>query len=70
MVREPDLILKTDAVNPQSVYGASKLEGERLALKLNPETVILRTSWVLLRVRKNFVKTMLKLMAENASHPA
>lgn len=55
---------ESDAVNPQSVYGASKLEGERQALLYNPETLIIRTSWVYSEYGKNFVKTMLKLMAE------
>jgi dTDP-4-dehydrorhamnose reductase len=56
---------KEDApVNPQSVYGASKLEGEKLALQYNPETSIIRTSWVYSSYGKNFVKTMLKLMKE------
>jgi len=51
-------------VNPQSVYGASKLEGERQALQFNPESIIIRTSWVYSEFGKNFVKTMLKLMSE------
>lgn len=56
---------KVDAVtNPQSVYGASKLEGERLALLENPDTVIIRTSWAYSEFGKNFVKTMLRLMSE------
>ena len=55
---------ESDAVNPQSVYGTSKLEGERQALLYNPETLIIRTSWVYSEYGKNFVKTMLKLMAE------
>jgi dTDP-4-dehydrorhamnose reductase len=50
--------------NPQSVYGASKLEGEKQALQLNPDTIIIRTSWVYSEYGKNFVKTMLKLMSE------
>jgi dTDP-4-dehydrorhamnose reductase len=50
--------------NPQSVYGASKLEGEKLALKYNPQSIIIRTSWVYSAFGKNFVKTMLKLMSE------
>jgi dTDP-4-dehydrorhamnose reductase len=52
------------ATNPQSVYGASKLEGEKLAMQNNPETIIIRTSWVYSAYGKNFVKTMLRLMHE------
>ena len=53
-----------DPVNPQTVYGASKLEGERQALELNPDALIIRTSWVYSAFGKNFVKTMLRLLAE------
>jgi dTDP-4-dehydrorhamnose reductase len=52
------------AVDPQSVYGASKLEGEKLALQFNPDSIIIRTSWVYSEFGKNFVKTMLRLMNE------
>jgi dTDP-4-dehydrorhamnose reductase len=52
------------ATNPQSVYGASKLEGEKLALQNDPGSIIIRTSWVYSSYGKNFVKTMLKLMNE------
>jgi dTDP-4-dehydrorhamnose reductase len=51
-------------VNPVSVYGASKLEGEKQALQFNPDTVIIRTSWVYSAFGKNFVKTMLRLLHE------
>ena len=50
--------------NPQSVYGASKLEGERQALQFNPDSIIIRSSWVYSEFGKNFVKTMLKLLHE------
>lgn len=53
-----------DSTNPQSVYGASKLEGERQALQYNPDSIIIRTSWVYSEFGKNFVRTMLKLMQE------
>ena len=53
-----------DPTNPQSVYGASKLEGEKQALQVNPDSIIIRTSWVYSEFGKNFVKTMLKLLAE------
>jgi dTDP-4-dehydrorhamnose reductase len=52
------------ATNPQGVYGASKLEGEKQAVQLNPDSIIIRTSWVYSEYGKNFVKTMLKLMQE------
>ncbi|MBL7757957.1 MAG: dTDP-4-dehydrorhamnose reductase [Chitinophagaceae bacterium] len=55
-----------DATNPQSVYGASKLAGEQQAMELNPDSIIIRTSWVYSAFGKNFVKTMLRLMAERA----
>lgn len=53
-----------DSPNPQGVYGASKLKGEELALAANPETIILRTSWLYSEFSKNFVKTMLTLFSQ------
>jgi dTDP-4-dehydrorhamnose reductase len=50
--------------NPQSIYGASKAEGEKKALQFNADSIIIRTSWVYSEFGKNFVKTMLKLMNE------
>lgn len=55
----------TDApTNPQGVYGASKLKGEQEAMLYNPDSIIIRTSWVYSEFGKNFVKTMRKLMSE------
>jgi len=51
-------------VNPVNAYGFSKLKGEELALQNNPETVVIRTSWVYSSFGNNFVKTMLRLMKE------
>jgi dTDP-4-dehydrorhamnose reductase len=56
-----------DATDPVNVYGASKLLGERLAMKNNPGTVIIRTSWVYSEFGNNFVKTMIRLMREKES---
>lgn len=53
-----------DVTNPVNFYGATKLEGEKLALAKNQQSVVIRTSWVYSAYGKNFVKTMLKLMAE------
>lgn len=52
-----------DFPNPLGVYGASKLAGEELAQDVNPETIIIRTSWVYSEFGKNFVKTMLQLFS-------
>jgi len=50
--------------HPVNTYGASKLEGERQALQFNPDSLIIRTSWVYSEFGKNFVRTMVKLMKE------
>jgi len=50
--------------DPINVYGASKLEGEKQAMELNPDSIIIRTSWLYSSLGKNFVKTMMKLMSE------
>lgn len=49
-------------VDPQNVYGASKLRGEEDALSVNPDSIIIRTAWVYSEYGNNFVKTMLRLM--------
>jgi dTDP-4-dehydrorhamnose reductase len=49
--------------NPQGVYGLSKRDGE-LACQENPETVIIRTSWLYSSFGQNFVKTMIRLGRE------
>jgi dTDP-4-dehydrorhamnose reductase len=54
--------LEWDQTNPQSVYGATKLAGER---ELDPGSTIMRTSWVCGYHGKNMVKTILRLAAEN-----
>jgi dTDP-4-dehydrorhamnose reductase len=51
-----------DTTSPQSVYGKTKLDGERAIIKINPRnSIIIRTSWVYSYYGNNFVKTMLKL---------
>lgn len=60
--------LKEDALtSPLNIYGASKLEGERLVSSNNPLTQIIRTSWLYSEFGNNFVKTMLRLMKERHS---
>lgn len=53
--------VETDSPDPQNVYGASKLSGERHVQALCPNSAILRTAWLYGPHGNNFVKTMLKL---------
>jgi dTDP-4-dehydrorhamnose reductase len=54
--REP--YVESDAPNPLSAYGRSKLLGEAAA---GPDAVIVRTSWLFDEIGHNFVRTMLRL---------
>jgi dTDP-4-dehydrorhamnose reductase len=61
---KPTPYVEDDPVAPQSVYGRSKLEGERAAAAANPQTIVLRTAWVFAPYGANFVRTMLRLAGE------
>ena len=50
--------------HPQSVYGATKLEGEQALQRFCPQSVIVRTAWLYSPYGNNFVKTMMRLGAE------
>jgi len=53
--------VETDRVNPQSVYGRTKLEGEERVRAEHPYHIILRTAWVYSPFGQNFVRKMLHL---------
>lgn len=55
-----------EPANPTGVYGESKLAGE-VAAQLNPKHIIIRTAWLYSEFGTNFVKTMLKVTAEQPS---
>lgn len=57
---------ESDPVSPKGVYARTKRSGERAALLANPNTMVIRTSWVYSEYGGNFVKTMLRLGRERA----
>ena len=54
-------------VNPQSVYGKSKAQGEKEAVEKNPLAYILRTAWVYGAYGNNFPKTIAKKLMNKES---
>lgn len=56
---------KADAPTaPLNVYGQSKLAGEQAVLRILPDALVIRCGWLYGTHGQNFVKTMLRLMAE------
>ena len=53
----------TDPTGPRSVYGRTKLAGERAVLAAHPDAHVVRSAWVYGATGGNFVKTMAKLEA-------
>lgn len=53
-----------DKVNPAGVYGKTKLQGEINCFEENPDSLVIRTSWLYSTFGNNFVKTMLRLAGE------
>lgn len=55
---------EADPVNPFSLYGKSKLAGERHVQSILTRHVIIRTSWLFGKHGKNFISTIVKLSGE------
>jgi dTDP-4-dehydrorhamnose reductase len=60
----PRPYVESDPTGPRSVYGETKLEGERLVLAASPRNTVVRTAWLYGVAGRNFVETMLRLAGE------
>lgn len=60
----PDPYQVNEPANPQSIYGRTKYEGEKLVREY-PKHFIVRTAWVFGINGRNFVKTMLRVAEEH-----
>jgi len=62
---KPSPYTEEDSTGPTSVYGCTKLDGEKAVISEHRNSIVLRTSWVYSPFGTNFVKTMLRLGAEH-----
>ena len=59
-----DFYTQRDEPNPQSVYGKSKLAGERLAINAYARSIIVRSGWIYGAGGANFLSIMPQLLAD------
>jgi dTDP-4-dehydrorhamnose reductase len=64
---KPRPYVESDPTGPRTVYGHTKLEGERLVLEASPRHTVVRSSWLFGVDGRNFVDTMLRLAGERES---
>jgi dTDP-4-dehydrorhamnose reductase len=62
--RESTPYVEDSPRSPVSIYGKSKLEGEERVSDSGARAYVLRTSWLFGRYGRNFVQTILGVMAE------
>jgi dTDP-4-dehydrorhamnose reductase len=60
----PRPYVESDPTGPRSVYGQTKLDGERQVLVASPQHCVVRTAWLYGIDGPNFVATMLRLAGE------
>jgi dTDP-4-dehydrorhamnose reductase len=60
----PRAYVESDPPAPRSVYGATKLEGEREVISASPRHTVVRSAWLFGTGGRNFVETMLGLAGE------
>jgi dTDP-4-dehydrorhamnose reductase len=63
----PRPYLESDPTGPRSVYGQTKLAGEREVLAASSRHAVARTAWLFGLDGGNFVQTMLRLAGERAA---
>lgn len=59
-----DFYTEEDETNPLNVYGKTKREGEEILMKLKPDSIIIRTSWLYSKFNNNFLSNMVKKIIE------
>ncbi len=64
---KPRPYVESDPTGPRTVYGDTKLEGERLVLEASLRHTVARSSWLFGVDGRNFVDTMLRLAGERES---
>src|SRR5208283_163879 len=60
----PRAYVESDATAPRSVYGESKLAGERLVLEASSDHAVVRSAWLFGTAGRSFAATMLALAAD------